>query len=291
MQTTIKNACLSVVSDTHGAELHAIDAADGTRYLWDADKKHWGYHAPTLFPNVGSLRGDRALLDQGEVRLDKHGFARKSDWELLNQTDDSVTYRLESNDNTRQQYPFDFCFDLTYKIEGCRLDTIYSIRNTGDRDMPFTVGGHPGFRLPMTEEDCFEDYVVSFEYPETADCPNIDENGLIINSCRNRLLTNQKSFSLNHVLFRRDALIFDALRSRSVRLYSSKSGKGVQMDFKDMNFFAIWTPDKDAPFVCLEPWTGTATLVEEDDVFAHKQGTTILAPGETKSFSFSITVF
>ena len=45
----------------------------------------------------------------------------------------------------------------------------------------------------------------------------------------------------------------DNLKSRSVKLYSEKSGRGVQMDFDGMNYFAAWSPVKSSPFVCLEP--------------------------------------
>ena len=38
-----------------------------------------------------------------------------------------------------------------------------------------------------------------------------------------------------------------------------------------------------APFVALEPWTGTTTLDTEDDVLEHKHDITILEPGGVSS--------
>lgn len=106
--------------------------------------------------------------------------------------------------------------------------------------------------------------------------------GLLLDGRRNRVLNGQAELTLNHGLFRGDALVFDALKSRSVRLYSTKSGRGVSLDFDGFDYLGIWSPSLDAPFVCLEPWTGMATRASEDDVFEHKLGMTELAPGDER---------
>ena len=158
--------------------------------------------------------------------------------------------------------------------------------------MPFFIGGHPAFRVPLSEGETLEDYLVEFPEKETLDCPQVElGSGLIMDTVRNRFLTDRSSFALNHVLFRGDALIFDDLRSRSVSMRSVKSGRGVRLDFPDMPYLAIWTPVVDSPFVCLEPWTGMGTRVSEDDRFEHKLGAKILKPGEEQSLAFTITVF
>ncbi len=92
-------------------------------------------------------------------------------------------------------------------------------------------------------------------------------------------------------MFRGDALIFDELESRVVKLYSAKTGRGVSMDFHSFPFVAVWTPVADSPFMCLEPWTGMCTRISEDDVFEHKIGITKLPAGETATFSYTLTVF
>ena len=52
MNYTLKNDHLNVVVDTFGAEMHSIQH-DDIEYLWQADAKFWGRHAPVLFPIVG----------------------------------------------------------------------------------------------------------------------------------------------------------------------------------------------------------------------------------------------
>lgn len=293
MQTILTNAQLMVAADTRGGELHAIDTADGTlSYLWNADPAYWGYHAPTLFPFIGALRKDCAQSAAGDIRLPKHGLARTAEWTLEAGDRQSVTYRLEADENTRKGYPYDFCLHVCYRLDGPCVTAEYTVSNHGECVMPYCLGGHPAFRVPLQAGETFEDYRITFALPETADCPRVDmQTGLILDGKRNRFLTQQDTFALNHVLFRGDALVFDRLKSRSVKLYSVKTGHGVRMDFEGMDYFAVWSPADDAPFVCLEPWTGTATLESEDDVFEHKRGITLLEPGRQARHSFSITVF
>ena len=292
MLTTLKNGRLTVTADTRGAELQTIDRDDGLSYLWGGDPAYWAFHAPTLFPIIGALRGGRALSAGGEISLPKHGFCRTAEFELENADETSVTYRLTDSDATRKGYPFAFCLRVRYTLKGDGVETRYTVTNRSEQAMPFFVGGHPAFRVPLSEGETLEDYLVEFPEPETLDCPQVDlGSGLIVDTARNRFLTERSSFALNHVLFRGDALIFDELRSRSVSMRSAKSGHGVRLDFPDMPYLAVWTPAADAPFVCLEPWTGMGTRVSEDDRFEHKLGVTVLQPGKEKSLAFTITVF
>lgn len=204
----------------------------------------------------------------------------------------SVTFRLDADEHTRAGYPYDFSLQVCYRLYGACVTAEYTVSNNGDSVMPYCLGGHPAFRVPLEKGENFADYRITFAQPETADCPQVNmQTGLIRDGKRNRFLTDADTFALNHVLFRGDALVFDQLKSRSVKLYSANSGHGVQMDFGGMDYFAIWSPMDDAPFVCLEPWTGTATLESEDDVFEHKQGVSLLAPGQQARHVFSITVF
>lgn len=289
---TLKNDQLTVTASSFGAELQSVTGSDGVEYLWNGDAAYWSGRSPHLFPFVGSLRGGRAVCSQGEVVLPQHGLARKTPYEVEAADSRSVTYRLSSTEESRKGYPYDFVFRVRHTLDGRALTTTYIVENTGMVPMPFTVGGHPAFRVPLLPGENFDDYRIEFEKPETIDCPQVElPTALIVNTKRNRLMTDSRVLPLNHVLFRGEALVMDDLRSRSVRLISGKSGRGVQMDFPGMDFFALWTPvAKDAPFLCLEPWTGTGTQVTEDDVFEHKQGMRILPPGEMHTVHYTMTM-
>ena len=95
---------------------------------------------------------------------------------------------------------------------------------------------------------------------------------------------------MRHDLFdKKDALIFENIESKSATLIG-KNGKGVRLDFQDMNNLLIWSAQGKAPFVALEPWTGISSCSDEDGIFEHKRGMTILEPDEEASFKFKITM-
>ncbi len=291
MIATIKNEALSVGADTLGAELQWIKSANGIDYLWDGNPEYWNGRAPILFPFVGSLRNGRAASALGDIVLPIHGFARTSEWELEHSETQTIVFRLCSDESTKKGYPYDFEIRVIYTLVKNSVTTKIKIKNTGKHNMPFCVGGHPGFNVPLIDGESFTDYIIEFEKAEIADCPFVDlEKGIILTE-RRRVLEHQKSFNLAHNLFYNDALIFDNLLSRRVSLLSKKSGHGVMMDFHSMDYFAVWSPIKHSPFVCLEPWTGMATLQSEDNIFEHKLGMRLLAPGEEDSVSFTVTVF
>lgn len=292
MLTTLRNEHITVTADTHGGEMQSLVSADGYSYLWTGDPAYWGYRAPSLFPIVGALRNKQASSDGGPISLPQHGFCRTSDLEIESTTETAVTYLLRDSEKTRAGYPYAFELRITHELCGAGVTTRYTVTNTDTKPLPFFVGGHPAFRIPLDEGEGLEDYRLEFPNKETIDCPQVDLSaGLIIDTVRNRLLTDGTTVALNHVMFRGDALIFDQLKSRSVRLYSAKSERGVAMQFADMPYLAVWTKSTDAPLLCLEPWTGMATTDNEDDVLEHKRGVTILQPGEEKRYSFTVTVF
>ena len=91
-------------------------------------------------------------------------------------------------------------------------------------------------------------------------------------------------------LFYKDALIFDQLKSRTVALKHKESGHGILVTFPDFDYLGVWSSANDGPFVALEPWSGTSTCSDEDDVFEHKRGVRFLEPGEHETLSFVIEI-
>ena len=133
---------------------------------------------------------------------------------------------------------------------------------------------------------------VEFEKEETADCPSVNmSTGLIdFGNCR-RVLDGERTIPMRHDVFYKDALIFDSLQSHKVKLYSKKTGKGVEMDLSGFDYLGVWSAANDGPFVALEPWTGCATCEDEDDILEHKRNMTKLQPGEKFSVAFTVTLF
>lgn len=131
MITTIQNGQFSVSVNSFGAELDEIlSQKTGRNFLWSGDPSVWSGKSPILFPIVGRLLDDKLLAGGKEYTLPKHGFARKSEFELCRKTDDMLVYRLTANEQTRAVYPFRFTLEITYRLRGNRLTVEYEVKNT-----------------------------------------------------------------------------------------------------------------------------------------------------------------
>lgn len=289
--TTLKNATISVSLKSLGAELTSIKDAAGTEYLWQGNPDFWDGQAPVLFPIVGSIRNDKATIAGDKTcSFGRHGLARKLEFSLLSSTDTSAVYSLRSDEATKEQYPFDFELQMIYELTEKGVKVTHKVINHDSNPMPYCVGGHPAFNCPISDGESFEDYIVEFEQPETADCALLDDAGLIHNENRVRVLENETTIPLKHSLFYKDALIFDKLKSRQVSLKHKTLNKGICVSFPDFNYLGVWSSANDGPFVALEPWSGTATCSDEDNVFEHKRGVRTLSPGQEETLSFIIEI-
>ncbi len=292
MDITISDGKLSVGLTGKGGSLTSIKR-DGTEYLWQGDPAVWSGQAPICFPVCGGLRDGQAVTASGKkVSLARHGFARSCDFDLVESSENSATYRLVSNDETLAQYPFAFTLDARYAVEGGRLSVTYSVTNTGDEDMPFFIGGHPGFRCPIAEGESYDDYLVRFEKPETSTlCRAVPSTGLIDVEDREEAPTaGTDTLPITHGLFDFAEKIYDVLESRAATLTNKAGDRGVRLEFADFDYLIVWSkPIGD--FVAIEPWGGLSTCSDEDDVLEHKRGCIVAAPGKTVSRTFTVEPF
>jgi galactose mutarotase-like enzyme len=135
---------------------------NGVEYLWQGDPAYWGDRAINIFPYIGRLT-EGMYRHRGHVyKMDIHGFLKDTHMEVSSKSDDAVTFRTAHNDITKKQYPFSFDLELSYRLDADRLYTMFRVNNTGDEEMYFGLGGHPGFRAPIAEGETFEDYFLAF---------------------------------------------------------------------------------------------------------------------------------
>ncbi len=273
-----------------GAELSSLKDSAGIEYLWQGDPAVWSGRAPVLFPIVGAMPGGKYLHNGQEYNIKQHGFARNSTFKEVSSRSDAVTFLLESNQETKKAYPFDFSFYVSYELVEYSLVCRFKVHNRSAEAMPFGLGGHPGFNVPLQAGEQFEDYVLVFDRVENCDSPCINQELRQIDPQRRRpVLENTRTLPLNHEDYLDDALILENLQSRKVALFHNDSGHGIEVAFDGFDYLGIWQKPN-ANYLCIEPWTSTAALTTEDSVLAHKRGVILLQPGEVFDVSFKITV-
>lgn len=292
MDYVLQNDILTVGLNRKGGSLCSLKDREGTEYLWQGDAAYWSGQAPVLFPICGSLRNNRAQVGKSQfMEMSRHGIVRKKDFACREQTKDSILFGIESSPETKKQFPFPFRLDIRYTLAENRILTEYTVHNCGKQEMPFQIGGHPGFNCPLFEGEAYTDYQLVFEKQETCTVPApVTETGLIDMEHREAFLRNQKILPLSHDLFARDAIILDELRSRSITFRGKKHEKGIRLDFQDFPYLILWSSANGGPFVAIEPWTGLSTCSDEGDVFEEKRNIQKAAPGEKRSYSFGIRV-
>ena len=293
----LKSDYLQVEFQSLGGALSSIKDKDDVEYLWQGDPTYWSGQAPVLFPICGSVRNDTVVYEQEdgsqiEGKIPRHGLVRKKVFELINQTDNSVTFAIEDDEEMYANYPYHFRLEITYTVTGKTIRTQYRIYNKeAEKSMPYFIGGHPGFNCPLLDDEVYEDYYLEFEKPETCTVPKpFPETGMLDFKDRSSWLDNQKELDLNYDLFSYDAVTLDELESRKVALRSRKHDKGLRLHFEEFPNLIVGPTLNKGPFIALEPWSGLSTSLEEGDRLEEKKDVRILKPGRFEQLGFDIEI-
>jgi len=287
MNHSIDNGQLRITVADRGAELVSLLGPDRFEYLWQADPNVWPRHAPVLFPIIGRLKDNRYRFGDREYSMKQHGFARDTDFSPEVLEPDRLRYRLTSGPATRELYPFDFVFDVDYRLTGLSVDISYEISNPARSPLFFSIGAHPGFSCSWEAGDSIEDYFLEFERPETVDI-RIPRDGYI-SATRESLLKEENRLSLTRRSFDRDALILMEHQSRAVTIGHLRSQRRLTVEFPGFPVLGIWSKPG-APFVCIEPWFGYADTIDCTGRLEEKPGIIRLEPDGLFSCTHRISI-
>lgn len=287
---TISNNQLQVAVHSKGAELQNIYCkTTGIEYLWNGNAEFWGKKSPVLFPIVGGLKNNEYLYEGCIYQLSRHGFARDYSFEVIHQADDAITFSLKSTPETLSAYPFPFVFNIEYQLQENTLVVTYKVHNIGRDAMPFSVGAHPAFNVPLVAGTVFSDYYLQFSEAETAPLWPLTPDGLIAKEPQ-PYLNNTVELPLTEALFYKDALVFKQLKSQQISIKSHKTSHGLDLAYHNFPYMGIWSA-KNAPFVCIEPWCGIADNEDTSGQLLEKEGIHLLAPSESFLRGWSVSVF
>jgi galactose mutarotase-like enzyme len=228
MNYSIENKHLKITVQETGAELCQIQSTvTGKDFMWNADPAVWASYAPVLFPVIGAIKNGFVKYKGREYAVPRHGMVRNNaNVELTGQTTDSLTFTLKYSEETLAIYPFEFEFQITYRLDGNKVVVDHKVLNHGDSEMLFSLGGHPAFKCPLHDDEIYEDYYLEFEAIENDSTWLLAKNGLVENTTR-PVLVHTNILHLNSHLFDNDALIFKHLISKQVSLRSTKSSQVI----------------------------------------------------------------
>lgn len=294
---TLSSGSLTASIDTLGAQLMSL-RLDEAEYLWQGDPTWWPRRAPILFPIVGVLKNGKAESAEGTITLARHGLARLNEFEVVEKNNSSVTLQLTSTEETRKSYPYDFELRLIFSVAGDTLTQTYEVTNPANVVLPFTLGAHPAFNIPIpgVEAASLDQYHLSFTRSWTSYGPSITDEGLCDYTIPQRLIVDSDTLSLSWELIDREKTItLEDVPDRRITLTAdvenASDSHGIQIDFEGFDYLGIWSAAPTCPFVALEPWCGIADTVDCDDIFEHKPGIINLHPGQSIVKTLNIKVF
>lgn len=281
---SIKGEGLSAEINPLGAELWALRDGDHRDLLWDGDPAFWTGRAPLLFPVIGVVNGDVIRVGGAEYPMAKHGFARRREFAVVAREENSATFRLEADDETRKSYPFAFRLDVHFAIADGAISLTATAQNLGDTAMPASFGFHPALRWPLPYGGARADHRLRFDAAEPEPIRRIDSDGLVRPKPEPTPIEGD-TLIVRDDLFTDDAVILDAPHSRGLH-FGAPGTPGLRVDW-DLPQLGIWTKPG-APYLCIEPWQGMADPEGFTGDIFDKPGIVAIAPGASQKFSMKI---
>lgn len=286
----LKNDVLKITVDTHGAEIMSV-IRDGNEYIWHGDSAFWGRRTPILFPFVGQVRGGVYRHKGVEYPMGQHGIARDQDFELLSQTENSLSFVLRENEKTLAVYPFVFELTVTYVLENDTVKVEWGVRNPGEENLYFSIGGHPAFMCPLNAAESWADCAIEFK---KADAP-LDSivihpivDGGNVGDEKKELVLKDGRITPSVELFAGDALILEDEQADEISLLNSAGNAYLTVRF-DTPLVGIWAPTgKAAPFICIEPWCGRTDSIHFAGELSEREYGNVLKPGGKFTRSYGV---
>lgn len=288
----LKSEELEASIDPFGAQLTSIRGTkDNIEYLWKKDPEIWNSSAPIVFPIIGKLNNMEYKLDGKRYSMKSNGLIRYELLQVLYTSENKAILQFTSNQETYRQYPFHCHVVLSFTLNKDTLRMHTDIYNDDDKDMLFNYGGHPGFRIPLQNNESSDDYYVEFEKPENAWIYEVCESGQLTRKQR-QFFHDERRFFLRRELFMKEALAFQDVCSEAVAIRNLHNKKAVVLRFSDFDGLGVWSPCKNHPlhFVCLEPWMGHADFIDFNGDLKDRPGMKKLTAHDMFSCEYEIQI-
>lgn len=156
--------CFEFKADVGGRLVGVIDSQDG---FAEGEGRVSGNGIPLLFPFPNRIRGGKFSwagrdyeLPEDKVGYDKtgnaiHGFCIDRPWRVVAQGNDFVIGEFQLSKDApdrRKLWPADFVLRVHYELTGSILHSKFEIHNPDKVALPWGLGTHAYFKLPLTSE-------------------------------------------------------------------------------------------------------------------------------------------
>jgi len=290
MIVKLENEDLSVVLSSLGGTIESIvNKKTGNEHYWKYDSAVWPRRTNICFPVCGALTNGAYTYEGKQYTLPMHGFLREHDLVLAEQTPVKAVFTLCSDNATREIYPFDFLFTLTQELDGGSLNIRYTVENTGDKDLYYSVGSHYTYKVPIVSGESWEDYEFLFAKSQNA-------GKIIVENLQVAGKTGDIFYGADRIklegLFENGSVVLELadIKPHEVSISGIRSSAYTKVQFDGFDYCVLWAPKDKSPFACIEPWGGILDQKGHDGNLANKLGIKKLNKGGQHHYNQIITV-
>jgi aldose 1-epimerase len=244
---------------------------------------------PLLFPFPGRIQ--RGAFEFGGKRYEVpqedglgnaiHGFALRSPWRVVEKETSRVAAEFRPSIDCPEAvgcWPGDYTLRAEYRIAGGRLDFDAVVTNVGDVPVPFGLGTHAYFRLPLAEGSDPEQTIVRAPVDGEWESKELIPTGNLLPLADTLLADGAplagRTFDTPYRMTESQAA-----GVQHTDLYDPASGRRLRQTFdSSMTCCVIYTPGH-REAVCIEPYTCTPNPFGME-ALGVDSGLRVLAPGE-----------
>lgn len=249
-----------------------------------------GSGIPILFPFPGRIegtvlhyQGEDFLLEAGDGAGNAiHGFVLDRPWRVIEANATRAVGQFQASvDDERllRCWPNDFCITVTYELCDGALVSDFKIDNPGDRPLPFGLGTHAYFRVPVSRGGAADQCVVTVPATRAWQLIDLRATGQINDVEGPNDLTRGKPF--------RDCQLDDVLTGLefadgncATTIRDPASGETLVQTFDDaFRHCVVYTPPH-REAICMEPYTCVPDTLRLEQEGA-ETGIRRLEPGHT----------
>jgi galactose mutarotase-like enzyme len=222
---------------------------------------------PILFPICGNLPENTYRYQGQNYHLKQHGFARDLPWTVVaqrTQPDVALQLRLTSNEQTRQNYPFEFELLFTYRLEGQSLVIEQQCINRSLEPMPCSIGFHPYFSVRDKSQ-------LRFDIPATR-----------FQNQQNQTIhpfSGQFDFTQDEI----DVAFSEVSRSTASATDLDRQIK-LSLEYDSLYSTLVFWTIRGKDYYCLEPWSAPRNALNSGEHL------TQIAPGDHFTASIKLVV-
>ena len=253
----IENNFLKVEVTLEGSSLTSIyDKKNNVELLYQKDQRSWMGQDVVIFPIIAGIKDRECIVEGKKYSMKNHGLIRYVKSNVISHTSNEIVLGFKYNEQTLQQYPFKFNFEVCYRLNDNELTVEYRVYNLDDKDMYFNVGGHPALIVDGYETSdrfVFNDVRLVFD-------KEYETNQYVLSEVGNLISHTEKVILPSNYLITKDlieehkTLIYDVKDINEVILKTND--RSYVFDISKCNVLAIWSMPGFGNYICVEPWWG-----------------------------------